>query len=259
MLSSSSIAAGWSKPRPGTPNHHGSFPTVMASRRLASHSIRSRDLATGLMSERWEWRRSRKLVFSNCARSAPGLQGQPNRPSSIISLVVGRRRRPVDGLLRSEVGRASAKAGSPQRMISGDPADSPGARGWVSHRRLPGWRAVPGAGRTVPRVSGSAGRAARRWRLHPDRPTRSARSSPSCSATLWASRHVLTRPTPRTSGPCCAPTMSGCVGRSNGLGAPSTSSSAMRSWRSSVHQLRTRTTPSGPSAARHACSRPSSS
>jgi hypothetical protein len=36
--------------------------------------------------------------FSGCARSAPGPQGRPNRPSSTISPGVGRRRRPIDGL-----------------------------------------------------------------------------------------------------------------------------------------------------------------
>jgi hypothetical protein len=48
--------------------------------------------------EMWEWRHSRKLIFSDARKCAPGPQGRPNRPSSIILLVVGRRRRPIDGL-----------------------------------------------------------------------------------------------------------------------------------------------------------------
>src|SRR5688572_12848456 len=51
MLSSSPIAAGRLQHRPATPNHHGSFPTMMAARKLASRSIRWRYVATGLMSE----------------------------------------------------------------------------------------------------------------------------------------------------------------------------------------------------------------
>ena len=46
--------------------------------------------------EMWDWRRSRNLVFWNARECAPGPQGRPNRPSSIILPVVGRRR-PIDG------------------------------------------------------------------------------------------------------------------------------------------------------------------
>ena len=44
-----------------------------------------------------EWRRSRNLVFCDCARMRARPAGPADRPSSTISLVVGRRRRP-DGL-----------------------------------------------------------------------------------------------------------------------------------------------------------------
>jgi hypothetical protein len=37
----------------------------------------------------WEWRRSRRLVFSNARECAPGPQGRLNRPSSTILLVDG--------------------------------------------------------------------------------------------------------------------------------------------------------------------------
>jgi hypothetical protein len=71
-----------------------------------------------------EWRRSRKLVFSYCARSAPGPPGRPQSSALHDSARRGptkeAHRRAMNrsgGLLHSEVGRASAKAGSPQRMI----------------------------------------------------------------------------------------------------------------------------------------------
>ena len=46
----------------------------------------------------WEWRRSRKLVSWDARDCAPAPRGRLNRPSSTIPLVVGRRRRPIDGL-----------------------------------------------------------------------------------------------------------------------------------------------------------------
>jgi hypothetical protein len=52
----------------------------------------------GAVAHYGEWLRGRSW-FSEIAREcAPGPQGRPNRPSSTILLVVGRRRRPIDGL-----------------------------------------------------------------------------------------------------------------------------------------------------------------
>jgi hypothetical protein len=39
-----------------------------------------------------------QVGFSDARECAPGPQGRLNRSSSTISLVVGRRRRPIDGL-----------------------------------------------------------------------------------------------------------------------------------------------------------------
>jgi hypothetical protein len=57
-------------------------------------------------------------------------------------------------------------------------------------------------------------------RSRPVRAWRSAGWSRCCSATWSASPPGPTRPTPRTSGPCCAPTTPGCAARSSGSGAP---------------------------------------
>jgi len=43
-----------------------------------------------------------QVVFWDARECAPGPQGRLNRPSSTISLVVGRRRRPIDGLSISQ-------------------------------------------------------------------------------------------------------------------------------------------------------------
>ena len=77
--------------------------------------------------------------FSQIARdSAPGPQGRPNRPPSPISLVVGRRRRPIDGLWigQTRSGRSprsrptrSAPASSGPRPRSSGPASAATASG----------------------------------------------------------------------------------------------------------------------------------
>jgi hypothetical protein len=58
-------------------------------RRLSSHNASPIEMLKGGVAASW---------FSLIAREcAPGPQGRLNRPSSIILLVVGRRRRPIDG------------------------------------------------------------------------------------------------------------------------------------------------------------------
>jgi hypothetical protein len=68
--------------------------------------------------EMWEWRRSRKLVFSDARECVPGPQGRPNRPPSTISPGVGRRRRPIDG--RSIDWADSNTAQQPVALLAGD-------------------------------------------------------------------------------------------------------------------------------------------
>jgi hypothetical protein len=60
---------------------------------------------------RQEKGRNHGQVFLSARECAPGPQGRPNRPSSTILLVVGRRRRPIDGLSISQTDSDVAKRG----------------------------------------------------------------------------------------------------------------------------------------------------
>jgi hypothetical protein len=69
---------------------------------------------TTRLGERWEWRRSRKLVLSNARECEPGPVGRRDRPpSSKFCSSWGRRRRPIDGLSRrgSRGGRCQVEQG----------------------------------------------------------------------------------------------------------------------------------------------------